>query len=79
MNKEQLQAGKALSSKIDGLKEQLDFWKQAKDLSVVQLKDLSGYGKQVNVYYIDFKVLKTLTISEIENALTALEKEFTNL
>lgn len=82
MTKEQLQNGKELAEKIEKLEAQLLCCKTANRFyfETIDLysNDRKHYDK-IDRKYIDFEVLKTLTIARIEKELNELKTEFEKL
>lgn len=82
MTKEQLQNGKELAEKIEKLEAQLLGWKTANRLYFETIDLYSNDGKRydkIDRKYIDFEVLKILTIARIEKELNELKTEFEKL
>ena len=81
MTREQLFKGVELSKEISNLEEQLSTWKRANRFSdnEARLIDDKGYRCTTTTIYVDFNVLKTLTISNIEKKLNELKDEFQKL
>lgn len=83
MTTEQLQNGKKIAEKIDQLETQLAGWNESDRLffDTIPLHEKSGNGRQLNLSreYVDFEVLKTLTIARIEKELNELKTEFEKL
>lgn len=84
MTTEQLQNGAKLAEKIEHLETQLAGWKAAERFSYQYTNlyaPLQG-GRQldkIETRYIDFEVLKTLTIARIEKELNELKQQFESL
>ena len=85
MTNEQLQNGKKIAEEIEQLEAQLAGWKYSTgfDYRTITLSaNVKGYARtfdKINPAYIDFKVLKTLTIAHIEKELNELKTEFEKL
>lgn len=83
MNTDQLNVGKELHEKIESCKSQLSRWRNAVSLtSTVELKCVVNGDSRTNYAaskYINFDVLKTLTIDAIQKELNRLEDEFNKL
>ena len=86
MNNEQLKKGKELSEKIERIETQIKKWEDAtgifgisftkvKDSWVTKTQDIQN----VETYPIDFNVLKTLSLKNLEEKLQEVKKEFENL
>lgn len=82
MTNEQLQNGAKLAEQIATLEAQLLGWKTAKRFYYKTISLYSETGKcydKINPDYVDFEVVKTLTIARIEKELSKLKTEFENL
>lgn len=83
MNTDQLNVGKELHEKIESCKSQLSRWRNAVSLtSTVELKTVLNGNSRTDYAtskYINFDVLKTLTIDAIQKELNKLEDEFNKL
>ena len=79
MSPEKLALCNSLEKEIKDLKIQLEIWRNGTELYTVNVKDVLGYNKPIKEHFVDFKVLKILTISEIEKRLAEKETEFNNL
>ena len=82
MTNEQLQNGAKLAEKIATLEAQLLGWQTSKRFYYQTISLYSETGKcydKMDPKYIDFEVLKTLTIARIEKELNKLKTEFENL
>jgi hypothetical protein len=86
MNNEQLELGKKLSSEIKLLEDELGKWQKSQAFyGNIGIKTLIDTGTadyctfSVKSNFIDFKIVKTLTISKIEEKLTDLKTKFENL
>lgn len=83
MTNEQLQNGAKLAEKIGALEAQLEGWKRAthfmyENVTLYSKGDDRSFDK-IKTSYIDFDVMKTLTIARIEKELNELKTEFENL
>lgn len=83
MTNEQLQNGAKLAEKIGALEAQLEGWKRAtrftyENITLYCKGDDRSFDK-IKTSYIDFDVMKTLTIARIEKELNELKTEFENL
>lgn len=83
MTNEQLQNGAKLAEKIGALEAQLEGWKCAirftYDYVTLYSKGDDRSFDKIKTSYIDFDVMKTLTIARIEKELNELKIEFENL
>ena len=86
MNNEQLKKGKELSEKIERIETQIQKWEDATGIfgiSFTKAKyswDVKTHDIQnVETYPIDFNVLKTLSLKNLEEKLQEVKKEFENL
>lgn len=81
MTNEQLEKGQELSHKIEILEKQLKRWKKAIRITgdEICVKYSDGDKSTVYVKYIDFNIMKTLTIAVIEKELNELRNEFEKL
>lgn len=83
MTNEQLQNGAKLAEKIGALEAQLEGWKRAirftYDYVTLYSKGDDRSFDKIKTSYIDFDVMKTLTIARIEKELNELKTEFENL
>lgn len=83
MTNEQLQNGAKLAEQIGALEAQLEGWKRAtrftyNNVTLYSKGDDRSFDK-IKTAYIDFEVLKTLTIARIEKELNELKTEFEKL
>lgn len=83
MTNEQLQKGKTLSEQIGALEAQLEGWKRAtrfmyENVTLFCKEDEWVFDK-IKTSFIDFDVMKTLTIARIEKELSKLKTDFENL
>lgn len=84
MTNEQLQNGAKLAEQIEKLEAQLQGWQLANRFTYqcINLYVSERGGMQldkIETKYIDFEVLKTLTIARIEKELNELKQQFENL
>lgn len=83
MTTEQLENGAKLAEQIGALEAQLEGWKRATRFTYEQITLYSkGDGRsfdKMKTAYIDFDVLKTLTIARIEKELNELKQQFESL
>ena len=83
MTNEQLQNGAKLAEQIGALEAQLEGWKRAtrfmyENVTLFCKEDGRVFDK-IKTSFIDFDVMKTLTIARIEKDLNKLKTEFENL
>ena len=83
MTTEQLENGAKLAEQIGALEAQLEGWKRATRFTYEQITlyskgDDRSFDK-MKTAYIDFDVLKTLTIARIEKELNELKQQFESL
>lgn len=83
MNNEKLKTANDLSEAIVNLNRQKQYWDNAVRIDALNLtwKNSEGYScyNSVNTDYVNFEVLRTLTLATINKKLQALETEFENL
>jgi hypothetical protein len=83
MTNEQLRNGAKLAEQIGALEAQLDGWKRATRFTYENVTLYSEGEHQcfdkIKTSYIDFDVMKTLTIARIEKELNELKTEFEKL
>lgn len=81
MTNEQLNKGQELFHKIEILEKQLKRWKKAIRIpgNEICVTDSDGDKSMVYVKYIDFNVMKTLSVAAIEKELIELKNEFAKL
>lgn len=81
MNDKQLEKGTELKAKIDLLKDEHKSWTDSTQFYSVVIKishENSGY-LTVSTDYVNFKVLRTMTLMAIEEELTKLKYEYEQL
>lgn len=80
MTEERLKKSNELLKKIKDYKQEIDFWEKADSFRnrKVQLLDNNDYF-EVCTTFIDFEVMKTLTLARLKKELEVLETEFKNL
>lgn len=83
MTNEQLQNGAKLAEKINALEAQLEGWKRAtrfmyENVTLYCEEDGRVFDK-IKTSFIDFDVMKILTIARIEKELSKLKTDFENL
>lgn len=83
MTTEQLENGAKLAEQIGALEAQLEGWKRAtrftyERITLYSKGDDRSFDK-MKTAYIDFDVLKTLTIARIEKELNELKQQFESL
>lgn len=84
MTDEQLKQGQRLSEKIGELKERIYRWERAdkvQSLTIHCPTDYPAGGKDHtdSGFYVNFEVLKTLTLQTMKTKLEELEKEYREL
>lgn len=85
MTNEQLENGTKLAEQIGALEAQLAGWKYSTGFyyqTITLSANVEGNARtldKINPAYIDFEVLKTLTIARIEKELNELKTEFGKL
>lgn len=83
MDLEKLKKANDLSNIINQVEERLRYWESSKGVSSINIVYLNSSGgnntQQLDNKYIEFEVLKTLTISAIKKHLAELKTEFNNL
>lgn len=84
MTTEQLQNGAKLAEAIAKLEAQLEGWKAAKrftyqNINLYVPEQGGRHLDKIETQYIDFEVLKTLTIARIEKELNELKQQFEKL
>ena len=86
MTDEQLKQGQELKSKIDKLKGKIGYWERATGILEINLqyRFSSGYLEDKRNFvdegeYVNFDVLKTLTLQAMRTELEKLEKEYREL
>ena len=81
MNAEQLERGQILQNEVSKLKKQIYFWEKSKGVKDTIQLDVDCFERWVNVdtTFVNFEVLKTLTLSELKKKLNEKETEFKNL
>lgn len=86
MTDEQLTKGQALKSKIDRLKSKIQYWEKAECITEIHLQYQfrDGYLGENRTFtdtgvYVNFEVLKTLTLQTMKTKLEELEKEYREL
>ena len=84
MTDEQLKRGQELKSDIDRLKDRIEYWEKARGVTEIRLHYLNAYPSETRSfadegYYINFEVLKTLTLQSMRDRLEKLEKEYRGL
>ena len=86
MDNEQLKKGKELSEKIERIESQIQKWEDATGIfgiSFTKAKNSWDTKTQdiqdVQTYPIDFNILKTLSLKNLEEKLSEAKKEFEKL
>lgn len=76
MNTDQLQRGKELTEKLATFKSNLQTWEDCKALQEIKVRKSNGYCDFVNTDYIDFDLLKTITIASLSKKIKEAQAEF---
>lgn len=84
MTDEQLKQGQKLSETIDGLRRRISKWEKADKVQSLTIHYPTDYPTGGNDYtdsgfYVNFDVLKTLTLQAMRTELEKLEKEYEEL
>ena len=84
MTDEQLKQGQDLKSRIDSLKNKIGYWEKAEYMTEIHLQYTTAYPSERRSVaddgrYINFGVLKTLTLQTMKTKLEELEKEYREL
>ena len=81
MNAENLKLANTLNSDIERLKKQINFWEKSRKLRSTMQLDVEGFEQyiEVDTTFINFEVLRALTLSELKKELLKKETEFNNL
>ena len=84
MTDEQLKKGQELKSKNARLKERIEYWEKATCIIEIHLQYPNAYPSESRTftdegYYVNFDVLKTLTLQSMRTELEKLEKEYREL
>ena len=84
MTDEQLTRGKVLSDEIKELKNRIYKWKNADSVQSLTIHYPTDYPAGGNNYtdrgeYVNWEVLRTLTLQSMNNRLQELEKEYAEL
>ena len=83
MNNDQLRTGKNLSESIERLETHKKAWENStgkiNDLNIQVSNNSSTSGFSVNTDYVNFDVLKALTLDTINKKIADLQKEFAAL
>lgn len=80
MTEERLKKANELLERIKKYQKEIDYWKMAvrfRNQEVSLRSDDMGYD--VHTEFIDFEVVKTLTLARLKKDLESLETEFKNL
>lgn len=80
MTEERLKKSNELLERIKKYQKEIDSWKMAVRFrnKEVPLRD-DDMGYEVHTEFIDFEVVKTLTLARLKKDLESLETEFKNL
>ena len=81
MDTEKLTLATALNSDIERLKKQINFWEKSRKLRSTMQLDVEGFEQyiEVDTTFVNFEVLRALTLSELKKELLKKETEFNNL
>lgn len=83
MNNDQLEKGLNLIKKIESLEKRLDIWNRSISISSVNISCKNTYdgisSDNLDGSYIEFKVLKILTMEAIKTELEKCKNEFEKL
>lgn len=81
MNIEQLNKGQALSDEIGVIKEMIKRWESSESFGeeTVYTTTEKKNRQSVSLDYVDFAIVKTLTLSTLQKRLTELQKQFDEL
>lgn len=83
MNSEKLEQAIDLHNKIEQLEKRLNIWEKSQKITSVNIVYLNihdGFNNEnLSSEYINFEVLKALTIDSIKKELTQLKSEYENL
>ena len=82
MKIENLEKGNEIQKRLSHLKEQKEKYEKSTSFLHSERTDFSdGYHRvnNIDLQYIDFNVMKTLALKEIENLISKYEKEFEEL
>ena len=84
MTDKQLKQGQDLKSKIDKLKIKIEYWEKATGITEINLRYLNAYPSESRFFsddgdYVNFNVLKTLTLQTMRTELEILEKGYREL
>ena len=84
MTDEQLNKGQELKKKIDSLRSKIGYWEKATCIVEIHLQYPYAYPSESRTFtdtgtYVNFEVLKTLTLQTMKTKLEELEKEYREL
>ena len=84
MTNEQLIKGQDLKSRIDRLKNKIEYWEKAEYITEIHLQYKTAYPSDRRTVaddgaYVNFGVLKTLALQAMRTKLEELEKEYREL
>lgn len=84
MTDEQLERGKKLKTQIDKLKSKIGYWEKATCITEIHVQYPCTYPAENRTFidngsYVNFEVLKTLTLQAMNKKLEELEKEYREL
>ena len=84
MTDEQLKQGQDLKSRIDRLKDEIEYWEKAECIVEIRMQYTTAYPSESRSVaddgrYVNFDVLKTLTLQAMRTELKKLENEYKEL
>ena len=84
MTDEQLKRGQALKSRIDSLKDKIEYWEKGVEITEIHIQYPCAYPAENRTFaddgrYVDFNVLKVLALQAMNKKLQELEKEYREL
>lgn len=83
MDNDKLKKGIALHDQIASLEQTLNIWEKSVSISTINITFTNIHNgistENLKPNYIDFEVLKVLTISSIKKHLQELKNEYSNL
>jgi hypothetical protein len=83
MDNDKLQKGIDLKDKIEQLEKRLNIWEKSERFTSINIVFINGYNgrntENMDSEFVNFEVLKALTIDSIKKELTQLKAEYENL